>query len=50
MTGDIDFQTGHFGYFEQFKINVHFPDYGQVKIDHICFLLLTLNRSELFYC
>ena len=33
-TGDnIDFQTGQFVDFEQFKIDSHFSDFGQVKID-----------------
>ena len=53
MTGDIDFQTGHFAdfkqfvhfaYFEQLKIDSHFPDFEQVTIDPICLsaLLRTL--------
>ena len=44
MTGDIDFQTGHFAdfkkfvhfaYFEQLKIDSHFPDFEQVTIDSV---------------
>ena len=53
MTGDIDFQTGHFAdfkkfvhfaYFEQLKIDSHFPDFEEVTIDSICLsaLLRTL--------
>ena len=53
MTGDIDFQTGHFAdfkkfvhfaYFEQLKIDSYFPDFEQVTIDSICLsaLLRTL--------
>ena len=33
----IDFQTGHFADFEQFKVDIHFANFGQVKIDPICF-------------
>ena len=28
LTGDIDFQTGHFSDFEQFKINIQSSDFG----------------------
>ena len=41
----IDFQTGHFADFEQFRVDIHFANFGQVKIDPICFFLLTLDRS-----
>ena len=46
MTGDIDiyierdFQTGYFADFEQFKIDSHFDDFGQVKIDLELYLSL----------
>ena len=42
-------QTGNFAEFEQFKIDSHFADFGQVKIDHCRLYLLTLSRSQLFY-
>ena len=45
----IDFQTGHFVDFVQFKVDIHFANFGQVKIDSICFFLLTLERSQLLY-
>ena len=42
----MDFQTGHFAYFEQFKIDIHFANFGHVKIDPICsFLLLWTGQS-----
>ena len=41
----IDFQTGHFANFEQFKIYSHFTDFGQFKI----VLIYNLGRSQLFY-
>ena len=52
MTGDIyiDFQTSHFAKFEQFKVDIYFANFGQVKIDPIWSFLLTLDRSQLFYC
>ena len=34
----IDFQTGHFPYFEQFKVCSHSDDLGQVKINPTRFL------------
>ena len=44
----INFQTGHFGDFEQCKVDIHFANFEQVKIDPICSFLLTLNRLQLF--
>ena len=43
MTGDIyiDFQTSHFAEFEQFKVDIYFANFGQVKIDPIQYLLWT---------
>ena len=49
MTEDIDFQTDNFADFEQFKVGIYFANIGQIKIDPICSLLLTLDRSQLFY-
>ena len=43
MTGGIDFQTGHFAEFEQFKVDIHFVDFGQVKIVPNHLLLLPLD-------
>ena len=43
------FQTGHFADFEQFKVDIQFANFGQVRIDPICSLLLDLDRSQLFY-
>ena len=40
-----DFQTGSFGDVEQFKIDNHSDDFGQVKIDHNCSFLPTLGMS-----
>ena len=31
------------------KVDIHFANFGQVKIDPICSFLLTLNRLQLFY-
>ena len=47
----VDFQTGHFADFEQFKVGIHFANFEQVqvKIDPVHFFLLTLNMSQLFY-
>ena len=50
VTGDIDFETGHFASFEQFKIDLYFANSGQVKIDPVRSFLLTLDRSQLFSC
>ena len=44
-----DFQTGKFADFEQFKIDSHFANFGQVQSDPSCSSLLTLDRSQLFY-
>ena len=33
----IDFQTSHFADFEQFKVDIYFANFGQVKIDPIRF-------------
>ena len=43
------FQIGHFAHFEQFKVDIYFANFGQVRIDPICSLLLALYRSQLFY-
>ena len=45
MTEYKDFQTGHFADSEQFKIDSHFVDFGQVNIDSICLYLLDLGSS-----
>ena len=48
MTADIyiDFQTSHFAEFEQFKVDIYFANFGQVKIDPIrSFLLLWTDHS-----
>ena len=42
---EINFQTGHFSDFEQFKAKIYFAKFGQVKIDPIWSVLLTLDRS-----
>ena len=47
MTGDVYFQTSHFADLEQFEIGSHLADFGQLKIDPICFFLLTFGRSQL---
>ena len=44
-----DFQTGKFVDFEQFKIDSHFADFGQVQSDPNYLSLLTLGRLHLFY-
>ena len=46
----LDFQISHFAVFEQFKVDVHFANFRKVKTDPIHSLLLTLDRSQLFYC
>ena len=49
VTGYIDFQIGYFAAFEQFKVDIQFSDFEQVKTDPICSLLLTLDRSQLLH-
>ena len=44
-----DFQTCNFADFEQFKIDNHFANTGQVQSDPNCSHLLTLGKSQLFY-
>ena len=44
-----DFQTGKFADFEQFIIDSHFANFGQVQSNPNCSYLLTLDRSQLFY-
>ena len=46
----MDSQTAHFADIEQFKIDSHFVDFGQIRIDPTCLFLLTLGSSQLFYC
>ena len=36
----MDFQAGHFAAFEQFKIDSHFANFGQVKINPTCSTIL----------
>ena len=43
-----DFQTGHFADFKQFKVDIDFVNFGQVKIDPICSLLLLWTGHS--YC
>ena len=45
MTGDIyiDFQTSHFADFEQFKVDIYFANFGQVKLGPTWPFLLTLD-------
>ena len=43
------FQTGKFVNFEQFQIDSHFANFGQVQSDPNCSSLLTLGKSQLFY-
>ena len=44
----IDFQIGHFDDFEQFKVDVHFANLGQVKTNAISsHLLLWISHSYL---
>ena len=40
-----DFQTGKFTNFEQFKIDSHFANFGQVQSDPNCSSLLTLGKT-----
>ena len=42
-----DFETGKFADFEQFEIDSHFANFGQIQRDPTS--LLTLRRSHLFY-
>ena len=44
-----DFQTGKFADFEQFKIDSHVANFGQVQGDPNWLSSLTLGRSRLFY-
>ena len=41
----VDFQTGHFADFEQFKIDNHFANFRQDKTDPTCLFSLTLGWS-----
>ena len=50
MTGYIDFQTSHSADFELLKIDSHFTDLEDVKIDLSRLSLLTVSRLQLFYC
>ena len=43
------FSNWTFCYFEEFKIDIYFTNFGQVKIDHIWSSLLTLDSFQLFY-
>ena len=43
-----DFQTNNLADFEQFKIDGHFANFGQVINDPNCLCLLNLGRSKLF--
>ena len=43
------FSNWSFCYFEQFKVDTNFVNFGQVKIDPKWSFLLTLDRSQLFY-
>ena len=40
----MDSQIAHFAGIEQFKIDSHFADFGQIKIYLTCLFLLTLSR------
>ena len=40
----MDSQITHFADIEHFKINSHFADFGQIKIDPTRLLSLTLGR------
>ena len=40
----MDSQIAHFADIEQFKIDSHFADFGQIKIGPTRFLSLTLGR------
>ena len=42
------FQTSHFADFEQFKVDIHFANFGQVKIGFIRFLLLLCAGHSYF--
>ena len=44
----IDFQIGHSADFEQFKVDVHFANFGQVKTDPTCSHLLVLTSHSYF--
>ena len=46
LTGDLDFQTGHFADFEQFKVDIHFAKLKQVQTDPICSLELLWTGQE----
>ena len=45
----IDFQTGHFAGFEQFKVGIHSANFGQVEGEPIRSLLWTVDRSQFSY-
>ena len=46
MTGDIDFQIGHSVNFEQFQIDSHLDDSGQVKLTLLLnFYQLSLDKT-----
>ena len=45
---EIDFQIGDFADFEQFKVDVYFANFGEVKTDPICSHILNLDKSQLF--
>ena len=49
MCRDIRFLNWLLADFEQFEIEGHFADFGQIKIDITCLFLLTPGRSQLLY-
>ena len=44
----VDFQTGPFADFEQFKVDSHFGDFGKVKIDPTYSILPTWAGHSCF--
>ena len=40
---------GHFADFEEFKADIHFSNFGQVKTVPICSFLLPVGRAQLLY-
>ena len=46
LTGDIEISNWSFCDFEQFKADIHFANFGQVKTVPICFFFTIVDRSQ----
>ena len=49
VTGDIKFSNRSFYYIEQFKVDIHFANFWQVKIDPIRFFFFFLLTGHSYF-